>query len=318
MPMEIVQQDICNMKVDAIVNAANTSLQEGGGVCGAIFRTAGARELQQECDAIGGCQTGQAVLTSGYNLPAPFIIHTVGPIWRGGGYGEAELLQACYYNSLRLAQDKVLNSIAFPLISSGIYGYPKAEALSIATSTIAAFLAQNDMRVYLVILSKDTFCLSEERLEPVQAFIDEHYRHGDYLLSQPQKAMLEPKTVSLGLNSLVDHLDESFSCTLLRLIDAKGKTDVEIYKRANIDRRLFSKIRSSKGYMPSKRTAVALAIALELSLAETKDLLERAGYTLSRSQKFDVIIEYFISRKVYNIFNINEALFFYDQPLLGG
>jgi O-acetyl-ADP-ribose deacetylase (regulator of RNase III) len=142
------------MKVDAIVNAANTALQEGSGVCGAIFSAAGAEELQKECDAIGHCQTGQAVITKGCRLPAKYVIHTPGPVWRGGKQGEEELLRSCYLNSLKLAQRHGCKSIAFPLISSGIYGYPKDEALNVATSAINDFLAENEMQVYLVVFGK--------------------------------------------------------------------------------------------------------------------------------------------------------------------
>ena len=330
MPFEIVRNDITKMKVDAIVNAANTALRMGGGVCGAIFQAAGAHELQQECDAIGGCATGQAVITKGYALPARYIIHTAGPVWRGGGHGEAELLRSCYLNSLQLAQDYHCESIAFPLISSGIYGYPKAEALKIATTAIGDFLSRSDMDVYLVVFDKTTFALSEGLIGAVRSYIDEHYvkahtsprrRLSDVDLVLFEKTVNAPVPMPKATSSLEDvvgRLDEPFSQTLFRLIDAKGKTDVEVYKRANLDRKLFSKIRSNQGYMPSKKTAVALAVALELTLDETKDLLERAGYTLSHSQKFDVIIEYFITSGNYNIYEINEALFYFDQPLLGG
>jgi O-acetyl-ADP-ribose deacetylase (regulator of RNase III) len=156
MPFEIVQNDITKMEVDAIVNAANTSLQMGGGVCGAIFSAAGAKDLQRECDSIGGCKTGQAVLTKGYRLPAKYVIHTPGPVWRDGKHSEPELLRSCYLNSLVLAQEHDCKSIAFPLISSGIFGYPKDEALNIATTAITDFLMKNEMWVYLVIFDKKT------------------------------------------------------------------------------------------------------------------------------------------------------------------
>ena len=336
MPLTIVRQDITKMTVDAIVNAANTKLQMGGGVCGAIFEAAGVSELQAACDKLAPIQMGGAVITSGFRLPAKYVIHTAGPVYRDGKQGEEELLGSCYSNSLKLALENGCESVAFPLISSGIYGYPKAEALRVATSAIRDFLHYHDLDVYLVVFDKASFTVSEELLGEVEAFIDANYidGYGDehrrrQLLqvemdairkceaTEPLSVILEEKAYS-GLEDLVGSLDEPFSQTLLRLIDAKGKTDVEVYKRANLDRKLFSKIRSNKGYMPSKRTAIALAVALELSLDETDDLLKRAGYALSRSNRFDVIIEYFIINGKYDIFEINEVLFSYDQPLLGG
>lgn len=331
----IIRNDITKMNVDAIVNAANTALKMGGGVCGAIFKAAGESELQNACNKLAPINTGEAVITPGFRLPAKYIIHTAGPVYNDGKHGEEELLRACYTNSLKLAVENGCMSIAFPLISSGIYGYPKAEALHVATSAIQAYLEHDDIEVFLVVFDKEAFEISEDLLGEVEAYIDEKYI-GDYddlrsryrLLSdemespyQMAESVTEPAPVKKmmvgGIEDLVGNLDESFSQTLLRLIDAKGKTDVEVYKRANIDRKLFSKIRSNKGYMPSKRTAIALAIALELSLDETDDLLERAGYALSHSQKFDVIVEYFIMNGKYDIYLINEVLFKYDQPLLG-
>lgn len=322
MPLAIIQADITKLKVDAIVNAANSALAMGGGVCGAIFRAAGREQLAQECAKLGGCRTGQAVITAGYGLPAKYIIHTVGPVWRGGGYGEKELLAKCYHSSLALAQAKGLASIAFPLLAAGIYGYPKDQARAIASNAIVSFLAQSDLQVYLVFLDRKEFVLSEDVLTPLTTFIRQ-YRTPKCTLPPPRiQCEVEEKTaysaVSMGLAAVVGSLDATFAETLFRLIDAKGLTDAAVYKRANIDRRLFSKIRSSNSYMPSKRTAIALAIALELDLAETVDLIERAGYTLSNSQIFDAIIKYYISLENYNIFAINEALFAFDQPLLGG
>lgn len=336
MPFSIIRQDITKMKVDAIVNAANTDLAMGGGVCGAIFKEAGASSLQAACEKLAPIHTGDAVITPGFRLLTKFIIHTAGPVYRGGDSGEEEQLRSCYLNSLKRAVENKCESIAFPLISSGIYGYPKDKALRIATATIHDFLEEHDLEVYLVVFDKTAFAISEKLLGEVESYIDEHYvtehifrrrelldveREGldeADLISYNAPAPMQALTSGAGIDDLIGNLDEPFSELLLRLIDAKGKTDVEVYKRANLDRKLFSKIRTGKGYMPSKRTAVALAVALELSIDETDDLLERAGYVLSRSQKFDVIVEYFIVNKKYNIFEINEVLFKYDQPLLGG
>ncbi|AOV98900.1 macro domain-containing protein [Dehalococcoides mccartyi] len=336
MPFTIVRQDITKMKVDAIVNAANTALSMGGGVCGAIFKAAGASDLQATCDKLAPIQTGDAVITPGFRLPAKFVVHTAGPVYRGGKSGEEEQLRSCYLNVLKRAVENKCKSIAFPLISSGIYGYPKDEALRVATRAIHDFLGEHELDVYLAVFDKAAFAVSEKLLGEVESYIDEHYvaeqrlsrrelldverealEEADLIKYNAPSSMQAP-IVGAGIDDLVGSLDEPFSETLLRLIDAKGKTDVEVYKRANLDRKLFSKIRSNKGYMPSKRTAIALAVAMELSLDETGDLLERAGYALSHAVKFDVIVEYFIVSGKYDIFEINEVLFKYDQPLLGG
>lgn len=335
MPFSIIRNDITKMCVDAIVNAANTDLQMGGGVCGAIFKAAGASKLQVACDRLAPIRTGEAVITPGFGLPAKYIIHAAGPVYRHLNAGQSEqYLHAAYTNSLKCAMENGCESVAFPLISSGIYGYPKDEALKVATSAIQDFLADHDINVSLVVFDKAAFAVSEKLLGEVKSYIDEHYVEAHFVsrresLIIERAAFEEADLVQLnipapvqappaGIDHLVGNLDESFSQTLLRLIDARGKTDVEVYKRANIDRKLFSKIRSNRGYMPSKRTAIALAVALELTLGETDDLLERAGYALSHSQKFDVIVEYFITSRKYDIFEINEVLFNYDQPLLGG
>ena len=341
MPFTIVRQDITKMKVDALVNAANTDLAMGGGACGAIFKAAGAQKLQAACDRVAPIKTGEAAITPAFALPSKYVIHAAGPVYRHWNAAQSEiLLRSAYTNSLRLAFDNKCSSIAFPLISSGIFGYPKDEALSVASSAIRDFLFDHDIDVYLAVFDRAAFSVSEKLLGAVESYIDEHYveEHRVYrrdLLdverealsddaimgyNAPMPSMAQPKATSqqsAGIDDLVGNLDEPFASTLLRLIDAKGKTDVEVYKRANIDRKLFSKIRTGKGYTPGKRTIVALAVALELSLAETDDLLERAGYALSHSQKFDVIVEYFIVSGKYDIFEINEVLFKYDQPLLG-
>ncbi|MEK4523678.1 macro domain-containing protein [Psychrobacillus sp. FSL W7-1457] len=323
MPLEIVRNDITKMQVDAIVNAANQNLQIGGGVCGAIFHEAGAKELQKACNHIGHCQTGEAVITDAFRLDAQYIIHAVGPVWKGGSNGEKDLLTACYNNSLKLALSHGCESVAFPLISSGIYGYPKEQALQVAISTISSFLLNHEMLVYIVVYDKKAFKLSEKLFRSIEEFIDEHYvEEMDISFGRIRREVyeLEDSMVlqsSQDLQEIIEHLDESFSERLLRFIDEKGMTDVSVYKNANIDRRLFSKIRNNKDYTPLKKTVVAFAISLRLNLEETNSLLEKAGYTLSRSHKFDVIIEYFIQQENYNIFEINEALFSFDQALLG-
>ena len=357
MPLFIVENDITKMRCDAIVNAANRSLLGGGGVDGAIHAAAGP-ELLAECRTLGGCETGEAKITGGYSLPAKRVIHTVGPVWRDGAHGEEALLRSCYRSSLRLAERAGCETVAFPLISAGAYGYPKREAFNVAVDEISAFLRGSEMTVYIVIFRREealfdaeTFGklakLMRESAEPEEDRLHFSLSEADEYKPRPEPS--RPSRFSLvfkkpaarresavpsgsaapeafcdvcgsaapDLDSQLRNLDESFSQSLLRRIDEKGMTDVECYKRANVDRKLFSKIRGDAGYRPSKQTAVAFAIALRLSRAETDDLLMKAGFALSRSSKFDVIIAYFIARGDYDVNRVNEALFAFDQPLLG-
>ena len=338
MPLEIVRNDITKMKVDAIVNAANESLLGGGGVDGAIHRAAGSG-LLAECRTLGGCKTGKAKITGGYNLPAKYVIHTVGPIYNDGNHGEKALLESCYRESLTLAKEYNCETVAFPLISSGVYGYPKDQALKVAIDVISDFLLENEMTVYIVIFDKAAYKISEKLFSDIAEYIDDNYvdEHTNYRReSIRMNAQMAPcakrKKADVDFLEICDckamvaeddldaklrQIDESFSQMLLRKIDEKGMTDAECYKKANIDRKLFSKIRSDIHYKPSKPTALAFAISLELSLDETEDMLRKAGFALSHSNKFDIIIEYFISKGNYNIFEINEALFAFDQSLLG-
>lgn len=287
--------------------------------------------LLAECKTLGGCKTGKAKITGGYNLPTKYVIHTVGPIYEDGKHGEKVLLESCYRESLALAKEHNCETVAFPLISSGVYGYPKDQALKVAIDVISAFLLENDMTVYIVIFDKAAYKISEKLFSDIAEYIDDNYvdEHTDYRresmrLDMPMQSIMvadicECKAMSAdgGLDAKLKQIDESFSQMLLRKIDEKGMTDAECYKKANIDRKLFSKIRSDVHYKPSKPTAIAFAISLELSLEETEDMLKKAGFALSHSNKFDIIIEYFISRGNYNIFEINEALFAFDQSLLG-
>ena len=328
MPLQIVRNDITKMKVDAIVNAANESLLGGGGVDGCIHRAAGP-ELLAECETLHGCETGSAKITKGYKLPCKYVIHAVGPRWLGGQRGERERLISCYRTALSLAKEYGCESIAFPLISSGIFGYPKDQALKVAIDTISSFLLENDMTVYIVIFDRAAYQIGNKLFADIAAYIDDHYvdahtdsrrermRRMGVVESRMLTAYGDAPMATSGLDEALAHLDAGFSETLLKLIDRSGKKDAEVYKKANVDRKLFSKIRNNPDYKPSKPTAVAFAIALELSLPETRDLIARAGYALSPSSKFDVIIEYFIMQRDYDIFRINEALFAFDQSLLG-
>ena len=355
MPFNIIRDDITRLETDAIVNAANSQLLAGGGVCGAIFSAAGVAELQKECDKIGYCGIGESVITKGYKLRAKHIIHTVGPIYGQDPSNEESQLYSCYKSSLELAKKKKLNSIAFPVISSGIYGYPKAEAIKIATKAIKDFLEKNEMDVYLVVYDNKAFQISEKLFNDVQSYIDEKLVKADdrrrisedgitreaYNLYMPQKSMSDeyleerieaskmmemlPKATIVGskglkkkqsLEELMNVKVETFSEMLLRMIDEKEMTDVEVYKRANIDRKLFSKIRK-KDYTPKKVTVVALIIALKLNMKEARELLGRAGFAFTQSSKFDIIIQYFIEQQKYDIFEINETLFAFEQQLLG-
>ena len=354
MPFELIRNDITKMQTDAIVNAANCSLLGGGGVDGAIHRAAGP-ELLEECRTLNGCETGEAKITRGYRLPARYVIHTVGPVWRGGQNGEKELLAACYRHSLELAVEYGCESIAFPMISAGAYGYPHDQAMAVAVEAITGFLLNHDLMVYLVVFGHDSFLTGKKLFRDVQEYIDDVYaeKHLDrrsesirrrrwqedsqaaedkeFELNAPVgssvcEMMDSPKAQAPGpilagalpdWDKLLKKTDKGFSETLLELIDRHGMTDAECYKKANVDRKLFSKIRSNPAYKPSKPTVFAFAVALELSLPETKELLNTAGFSLTRSSKFDLVLEYFITHQHYNIYEINEVLFEYDMPLLG-
>ena len=460
MPLELIRNDITDLQVDAVVNAANSRLQRGGGVCGAIFARADAEKLQKACDRIGFCPVGDAVITPSFGLKAPFIIHTAGPVWQGGAHGEEALLRSCYRSSLDIALAHGLRTVAFPLLSSGIFGYPKQQALSAAVSAIGDWLlnTDTDMTVYLVLYDKTAFDLGSTLHARVRAFIDEHYieEHAflrrnapeeiarqlgdmdtesdrmtidavgapgeddlsskdfdfgkarstgglseadafigpdeffrkeyaesarrpsdtgsgvteedddlckgdksflsdeylpdeDYDLfksGRPKAASSAPSPAAApskpsekyspefarcsvwpdcdslvlpprSLDDLLNQAAETFPQMLFRLIDERGMSDPEVYKRANLDRKLFSKIRSNPNYQPAKSTVLALSISLRLNIDQTTDLLRRAGYALSPSSPSDLIVEYFIREELYNIHELNEPLFAFKQKLLG-
>lgn len=381
MPLHIIRNNLVNMDCDAIVNTANPLPRIGAGTDSAVYAAAGEKRLLEARQKIGEIAPGCAAVTHGYALKARYIIHTVGPVWRGGEDNEETILRSCYRTSLRIAEAKRCKSVAFPLISAGSYGYPKEKALETAVEEIRSYLAHSNMIVYLVVFGQEAYELSGKYQDEVQSFIDEHYvkawfemeyggispgrRRNEstalyediseeptdacYSASVPDAAKAPempaasqrasarvpkatapspgrkmtagfPATMHRKKKTLEDSdiiLAETFSEKLLRFIDEKEMTDVEVYKRANIDRKLFSKIRSRRDYQPKKKTALALAIALRLDLDQTKDLLSRAGYAISPSSKFDLIVEFFIVNEVYDIDTINIALFDHKEQTLG-
>ena len=385
MPLLFVRNDIARMRCDAIVNAANASLLGGGGVDGAIHRAAGPG-LLEECRTLGGCVTGDAKVTKAYDLHAKYVIHTVGPVWEGGGHGERELLERCYRRSLELAEERGCESAAFPLISAGAYGYPPKEAFDVAVRTIRAFLDKSDMTVYLVLFGVPDFLRDDPIIREMESFIDDAYvranldrdrergrrryrwdreemrvpdsreafdysfsvlqgtyaeeiaqdlmpeeaaaiapgaqekpviQHAPQARKQPKRPKLSGSVKDPDIEELLRNADKGFSETLLEMIDEKGMTDAECYRRANVDRRLFSKIRSNRAYRPGRQLVFAFAVALRLDPEETAKLLKRAGFALTESNPLDLIVGYFISHGIYDVDRINLVLCKYDLPLLG-
>ena len=334
MPFSIVRNDIARVHADVLVNAANERLAAGGGVCGAIFAGAGASKMTAACAQIGHCPTGLAVTTPGFDLPCRWVVHAVGPIWRGGTHGERELLQGCYRSVFAEVTRLGATSVAFPLISAGIFGYPVREALDVARAEASAFLDDHpDVEVTLVVFTRDVVAQGVALLGELREYVDDAYVDNSphlYDRSAELRELCVPEARHFAaeppapapaagdeLAERLAHLDTSFSEALLALIDERGLTDAQVYRRANLSRQLFSKIRSKPDYRPSKPTAVALALALGLTLPQTQELLAHAGLTLSRSSKFDVIVEFYLARGVHDVMTVNEALFAFDQPLLG-
>lgn len=373
----MVRNDITKMTADAIVNTANQNLHEGSGTSKAIYMAAGEKKLNEACRNIGYCDLGKAVITEAFGLNAKYIIHAVGPVWDDGASGEEALLYNAYMESLKLAAEYKCESIAFPLISSGNYGFPKEKAMKVALSAISDFLMEQDMLVYMVLYDRDSLAVSQKLFHSIEEYIDDNYVEGNdenldedkhYPYTQRQRLeerrrrieknssvefnaarsdmdicfededeyedkekilsdksmirMSAPMSAPMqvpkrSLENMVENLDETFSKMLLRLIDERSLKDSYVYKKANVDRRHFSKIRNDMEYAPNKKTVIAFAIALELTLDEAVDLMRKAGFAFSRSSKFDVIICYFIENREFNIFEINEVLFIYGQPILG-
>ena len=338
MPLQIIRQDITKMKVDAIVNTTNASMIGYDGVDLAVHTIAGPK-LDEECAKLIPLELGQAKATKGYDLSCKYVIHTAGPVWNGGLSGEIDTLRSCYVESLNLAVEKGCRSVAFPLIGTGAYRFPKDIVLKLAVQTITEFLFEHELMTYICVFDKESYSFSQKLFSEIQEFIDDAYaddrenticdRYDTFdaprmasstrrpRISDTRAMAAVPYESSVSLDDFMKQMDRSFQELLFDLIDESGMSDVECYKKANVDKRTFSKIKSNINYQPSKQTAIAFAISLQLDMDATQELLATAGFTLSNSKVFDKIITYFILNKRYDIFEINEALFEFDQQLLG-
>ncbi|MCR5149815.1 MAG: macro domain-containing protein [Clostridiales bacterium] len=359
MPFKIIRNDITKVKADAIVNTANPLPVIGGGTDSAIYKAAGEKKLLAERIKIGKIAPGQCAVTPAFKLRAKYLIHTVAPVWIDGKHGESDILRLCYENSLNTANELSCESIVFPLIATGIYAFPKSEALNIALSEIGKFLLSHEMDVTLAVLDRESLELSENLIGDIEKYIDEHCvkrifkseyggnkpvnrrsAEGAYVLNRceecidtgPREYISEEPELSVPaapsinsfsdisgktLDEVLNQKEDSFRLRLFKLIDERGLDDVTVYKRANIDRKVFSRIRCKEDYKPKKTTAVAFAVALRLDMPATLDLLSRAEIAFSPGSKFDLIVSYFILNRNYDIYEINAALFKYGQPLLG-
>ena len=353
MPFRIIRNDITKVRADAVVNSANPDPEVGTGADSAVYEAAGKDLMLAERKKIGAMKPGEAAVTPAFHLPAKYVIHTVGPVWIDGKHGEFDVLRSCYRKSLLLAEHLGCGSIAFPLIATGNYGFPKDKALDIALAVIRDHLEYSELNVTLVVFDRSAYQTASGLTEQIEEFIDENYvgsqteveygsqagplsdhvlprrrgnRREEAVLSEesfrdsapafPRPARFGKKKEKASLEDIVNNLGESFQKRLLRMIDERGMTDPEVYKRANLDRKLFSKIRCSEDYIPKKKTIVALAIALRLNLDDTRDLLASAGLLLTNNSKSDLIVIFCLENGIYDIYEVNALLFKFGEPVL--
>lgn len=336
MPFKIVRNDITKMQVDAIVNTANAAPTYGEGVDTAVYMAAGEEELLSERKKIGWMKEGEVAITPGFKLPVKYIIHAVSPYYIDGNSNEETKLRSCYRNSLELAYENKCKSIAFPLISTGSFGYPKEEGMRIALDEINAFLIRHEMLIYLVVFDAASTKIGLNLYPNLEAYIDHNYvcekREREYgnrffgsvekmesvCLKSPRPVVYEELSADTyddfweetesALDERMKHISDTFQQYLLYLMDEKGLTPAEVYKRAIITKQLFSKIKLNPNYHPDKATAMRLCVGAKLNIDETKDLLGRAGYALSPCDKRDIIFSFFIENQVYDMIEIDIQL----------
>ena len=346
MPLTIIRNDIARVTADVIVCSANPEPECGGGGEASIYRRAGYDKLLQARKEIGFIATGDVQVTDAFDLDAKYIFHTVSPVWTDGMHHETDILAGCYRKCLEKAVSLQCESIAFPLLASGSFSFPKDLALLAARQTISDFLNEQDLDVYLVVFDKSAFRISQKIENDIRSFIDDSYAemYAAESVNLPRSAdaprrrksrgsslgsifrpsehkkeayYAEDSSLPVSLQERMSARAETFSEMLLRLIDERGLRDSDVYRKANIDRKLFSKIRSNPSYHPKKNTVIAFALALKLSIYETKELMRSAGYAFSPSSKSDIIIQYCMERGIYNVYEVNDILFNFDQPVLG-
>lgn len=424
MPFKIVRNDITKMHTEAIVNTANDQPTVGTGCDHAIYQAAGYDKLlAYRREQIGAVAEGEAFITPGFDLPAKYIIHAVSPFYIDGKQGEEELLRSCYRKSLALAAENGIHSIAFPLISTGGFGYPKEEGMRIAADEIHAFLLNSDMQIYLVVFDEKTTRMGRNLYPELEAYIDQNYaeekreeEYGEpyfaeqksreeadeeidsssrrwYLEGQRRRARQEsPKTAACPsmpdetgacalppdaapkqekkkkekpvflqsvfdnrkeatgqdcwgsesvqkaavsmpgdlydaedaafedmqrqLSDRMEHMSDTFPQYLFYLIDKKGLENADVYKRAIVDKKVFSKIKNNPGYHPQKLTALCLCIGAKLNMDESRDLLARAGYALSPCDKMDIIFSFFIEHQIYDMIELDIQLEEHGLPCI--
>lgn len=350
MSFQIIRNDITKVKADIIVNTANPKPTYGSGTDSAIYKAAGEKELLSARKKIGNIARGDVAVTPAFNLDAKYIIHTVGPVWDGGDKGELDILRSCYEKALSLALELKCKSIAFPLIATGVYDFPKDKALQIAMSTIQAFLLENNMKVILVVFDRKAFELSGKVIDNIREYVDSNYvktaskkeyfnysvetyddavldyceenkrnsrllreqsrdESGQYIDIKDIKSHSEKSFAKkIKIDDLISSSDKTFQEKLFEIIDERGLTSPQVYKNY-ISKQVFSKIQSDKEYHPNKFTAIALCLSLHLDVEQTQDLIGRAGWTLSPSNKADLVVKGCILNHEYNIVKINCILF---------
>ena len=349
MPFKIIRDDITKVKADAIVNPANPEPVIGGGVESAIYEAAGKEKLLEARKELGRLQPGKVGVTEAFNLAAKYIVHVSGLYWKGGNSFEARCLKECYEKALKAALDKGCKSIAFPLLGTGTYGFPKDIGLDVAVSTFTEFLEEYEMDITLVVFGNDAVNVSGKLVDEVRSFVDDKYvkealeteykedrnieRYAlpnerfhlllkeetydvlDNACTKDTSSAKQPGSLEAALKNIYK---ESFEKHLQQLINKKGLRNSEVYAAANISKQYFSKL--LKGQVkPSKDKMLALAVGLRLNMDETADFLRIGGYALSPISQTDTVVEYFIRKQEYNVLKINIVLFDYGlEPLTNG